>query len=144
MKKIFIGTIVLTIFSGCNFFNKTDNNLQNNFNQEILVSKIINITSTQDFELQVLNSQKPSIIKFETKWCSACKIMEPIYEKLANKHFAKINFFKADLGNLGELADTYQIQGVPTFILFKNSEIISQVAGAVSEQELEEVLNKLL
>jgi thioredoxin 1 len=144
MKKIFIGTIILTIFSGCNSLEKKTNDNQINISQETLNSKIINITSSQDFDSQVFSNQKPCVVKFETKWCSACKVMEPIYEKLANKYFTKINFFKVDASNLGEIADKYNILGVPTFVLFKDNNIITQIAGEISEQELEEAINKLL
>ena len=145
MKKIIfpilgLALVGLLLFVGCDFFK----NEKSDIDTGTVVSNIIHIKSSKMFNETVLNADKPSIVKFETKWCGACKVMAPIYEALASKYLNKINFTVVEADKLSELSDKYQIQGVPTFIFFKNGNKIDQISGAVSKKEFEEILKQLL
>lgn len=135
-----LGLIILVLISGCDLFNdkKKDTKITT------VVPNTIHISSSKMFDDSVLNSKKPAIVKFETKWCGACKVMAPIYEKLASKYLNKIKFTVVEADKFSKLADKYQIQGVPTFIFFRNGKKIDQIIGAVSEKEFEEKVKKLI
>ncbi len=145
MKKIILpvlvlGLIGLVLFVGCDFFI----NKKLDINISTVVPNVIHIKSSEMFNETVLNSDTPSIVKFETKWCGACKTMAPIYESLASKYLNKIKFTIVEADKLSELSDKYQIQGVPTFIFFKDGNKIDQIIGAVSKEEFEKTLKQLL
>ena len=135
---IALGLIVL--ISGCDLFNGKKTNPK----ISTVAPNVIHISSNKMFTDSVLNNNKPAIVKFETKWCGACKVMAPIYEKLASKYLKKINFTVIEVDKFSELADKYQIQGVPTFIFFRDGKNINQIIGAVSEKEFEEAVKQLL
>lgn len=140
MKKIIIPILSLIILSGCDFF--TDKKPLPKIKST--TSNVIYVKDIESFDKIVLNSLKPAIVKFETKWCGACKIMTPIYEKMALKYLEKINFTSVQADQVAELADKYEIQGVPTFLFFKNGKKIEEVIGAVDEITFENSIKKLL
>lgn len=78
------------------------------------------------------------IVDFWAEWCSACGMMEPVIESLAEEYGDKVFFGKLNVGEDREIAMEYQVSGIPTFILFKDGEAAEKVIGAVSEEELAE------
>lgn len=147
MKKIIIPLILLSILSGCNFSDKSKekfNDKKRISNVKSAKSNIISIKSLERFNNIVLKNEKPTIVKFETKWCGACKTMAPIYSKLSHKYRKQINFVTADIQKIPELTSKYQLQGVPTFILFKNGKIVDRIIGSKPEKPFEDELTKLL
>ncbi|MFH1461613.1 MAG: thioredoxin domain-containing protein [bacterium] len=140
MKKIIIPILSLIILSGCDFL--TDKKPLPKIKSTI--SNIIYIKDVESFDKIVLNSPKPAVVKFETKWCGACKVMAPIYEKMASKYLDKINFTSVQADQVAELADKYEIQGVPTFLFFKDGKKIEEMIGAVDEVTFEDAIKKLL
>lgn len=145
MLKRVVPLILLTILSGCNFSNKPNkNNKESGSKVKSANQNVISIKNIEHFNDTVLKSNKPTVVKFETKWCGACKTMAPIYKKLANKYKNKIDFVKADIQKISKLADKYKLQGVPTFIFFKNGKIVDQIIGSKAEHPFENKLKKLL
>ncbi len=75
--------------------------------------------------------KKPTIVKFTASWCGACKVIQPIYEKLAQDHHPKYQFVIIDVDHFSALADKYHIRGLPTFLFFDKSEKLDgQIIGA--------------
>ena len=90
-----------------------------------------------------LKEDKITIIKFATTTCPPCKMLKPIFEKLAiNEDLKEVTFISAD-ANEHPQAREYKISSVPTILVFKGKEVLGQNVGFVPEQPLYDLLIKL-
>ena len=88
---------------------------------------------------------KPAIVDFYASWCGPCKMLSPIMEKLSKKYEDKVNFYKIDVDESSDLANTLKIKGIPTLIFFKDSLSTSIIIeGFMSETELEHHISSYL
>ncbi len=94
-----------------------------------------NITKEQ-WDQQVLNSDKPVFVDFWATWCGGCNMVAPIVEELANEYDGKVNFVKVDVDQNKELASRYNVFSIPNLVIFRNGEIIAQHAGAASKESI--------
>lgn len=93
--------------------------------------------STDDFD-SVIASGK-TVVDFFAVWCGPCKMMAPVLEA-ASEEYTDIKFGKVDVDKSGELAMRYNIMSVPTLIVFKDGEVIEKSVGAISGEELAQLL----
>lgn len=95
-----------------------------------------------DFYQDVLTSQLPVLVDFYADWCGPCKMMGPIINQLAAEYEGKIRIGKLNIDTDPETPEKYNIQNIPTMILFKNGTPIEKVVGVTSKSKLEELLNQ--
>ena len=94
------------------------------------------ITVTKNnFENEVLHSQKPVLIDFFAKWCGPCRRMMPIIEQLAEEQ-TDIKVVKVDVDEQPELAAQFGIISIPTLVVMKDGKITNQVLGARPKHEI--------
>jgi thioredoxin 1 len=91
---------------------------------------------------ELVNSHPVVLVDFYAEWCGPCKMMTPILEHLKNQMGDKVKIIKIDVDKNPELASQYQIQGVPTFYIFKNGMPVWKKAGAIPGNELARTLNQ--
>jgi thioredoxin 1 len=91
---------------------------------------------------EIINSDKPVIVDFFAEWCGPCKMMAPILKDVKDTVGDAISIIKVDVDKNQASANQFQIQGVPTIILFKNGKQLWRKSGVVSKQELLNTLNQ--
>jgi thioredoxin 1 len=84
----------------------------------------------QDFEPQVLKSDKPVVVDFWADWCGPCRSIAPYYEQLSDQYQGKLRFAKIDTDANPRTPTRLGIQGIPTFIIFKDGVEVGRVVGA--------------
>lgn len=101
------------------------------------MSKIIEITN-ENFEKEVLKSDKPILIDFWAPWCQPCIMMAPALEELSEEQENKLKIGKMDIEKPENqmIAMTYQIQSIPNMKLFKDGKVINEFIGLRPKERL--------
>ncbi len=95
----------------------------------------IEITN-ENFQAEVINSDKPVVLDFWAVWCGPCQMVGPLVEELSDEH-AEIKFGKVNTDEQMALAQQFGINSIPTLILFKDGKPVAQQVGAVGKDVLE-------
>lgn len=105
------------------------------------MSNLKNVT-TEAFEAEVLKSNIPVLVDFHAVWCGPCKASAPALEDAAREFEGEIAFVKIDIDQEPTLAKTYDVQGIPTFIVMKDGQPVERFQGLVSRGKLAAVLEQ--
>ncbi|GMM51791.1 thioredoxin [Starmerella bacillaris] len=97
------------------------------------------ITSNEQFTDAISNGT--TLVDFFAEWCGPCKMISPVLDKL-EPQYESIKFVKVDIDNLSDIAKKYEITAVPSFVFFKDGEVVDVVRGAAAAQ-VKQALDKL-
>jgi len=86
-----------------------------------------------NFETEVLKTKGLVIVDFYAQWCGPCKMTGPIIEQLAEE-VKNVKFVKVDVDQNQELTSQYQVFSIPTFLVFKDGQVVNQFAGAMGKE----------
>ena len=90
----------------------------------------------------IINSDKPVLVDFWATWCGPCVAMTPVLKDVAEKVGETAKIIKIDVDKNEQIAAQYNIQSVPTMILFKNGQVIWRESGMKSVQQLVTLINQ--
>ena len=102
------------------------------------------VITENNFEEEVLKSEIPVLVDFYADWCGPCKMMAPIVKELADKFAGKCKVGKCNIDENLKVAQNYRVMSIPTFIVFKNGEVVVTAVGAMSKNDLESKINAVL
>ena len=88
----------------------------------------------------IINSGKPVLVDFFATWCGPCKVMSPVLQELKQEVGDKLTIIKVDVDKQPDLAQALSVQGVPTFVLFKDGNPLWRQSGAMSKAQLKSFL----
>ena len=98
----------------------------------------------KNFKDEVIESELPVLVDFWASWCPPCKMVEPVMDELAGRLKGKVKVGKLNVDQNQQTGATFTIAGAPTFILFKDGQILERVIGARSEAQLLELIEAAL
>ena len=98
----------------------------------------------ENFDAEVLGSDTPVLVDFYADWCGPCKMMMPVVEKMAEAYEGKVKVGKLNVDEDNAIAAKYGIMSIPSFIVFKNGEVLSSNTGAMSQANLAKMLDEAL
>lgn len=102
------------------------------------------IFTDNNFETDVLQSNKPVLVDFFATWCGPCRMQGPIVEELAAEMGDKVKIGKMDVDQNPQVAQKYGIMSIPTIIIFKDGEIKETLVGLQTKEILKLALEKLI
>ena len=86
----------------------------------------------------IVKGETPTLVDFFATWCGPCKAMQPVLDQLKTDMHEKVRILKIDVDKNQDVAEKFKVRGVPTFVLFKNGEIIWRQSGGMSLQTLKD------
>ncbi|GAB4240298.1 MAG: thioredoxin [Stanieria sp.] len=96
------------------------------------------------FQELIENSQVPVLVDFYATWCGPCQMMSPILEQVGGHLRDRLQVVKIDTDKYPAIASHYQIQALPTLVLFKNGQPVEKIEGVVQANQLVPYLESLL
>lgn len=98
----------------------------------------------QNFDLEVIKSDKPVLVDFWAPWCGPCQMMGPIIDELAEKTGEKAKIGKLNVDENNITATKYGIMSIPSIKIFKGGKIVKEFTGVQAKENLERSLEELL
>ena len=99
------------------------------------MSNVVEV-NVENFELEVLSSDKPVLVDFWAEWCGPCKQIGPTLEEISNEMSNEITIAKHNIDNEPNTPTKYGVRGIPTMLLFKGGELKATKVGATTKSNI--------
>jgi thioredoxin 1 len=109
-----------------------------------MTSQFLGVATDDNFEGEVLKSDKPVLIDFLAPWCGPCKAIGPIVEELAEQLKDSVKIMKLNVDENQKTAINYGVRSIPTLILFKDGKVLDTLIGLAPKERLESFVKKSL
>ena len=108
------------------------------------MSKKVLELNVNDFDQEVMSSDRLVVVDFWAQWCGPCKILSPIMDNLSETFENKVKIAKVNVDEQPELTTRFKIMSLPTILFFKDGEIIEKIAGMRNEADLQKTIERHL
>jgi thioredoxin len=105
---------------------------------------MVSDVTDNDFQAEVLDSDRPVVIDFWAPWCSPCRVVSPIIDDLAEQHGERVKFLKMNVDDNLQTQSRYNVLSIPTVILFERGEPQETIIGARSKSYYESIWERWL
>ena len=95
----------------------------------------LKITS-ENFEREVLNSDKPVLIDFWAPWCGPCRMLSPTISEIAEEYKDKVKVGKVNVDEEGELAAMFRVSSIPLLVVMKNGKVVNSTVGVRPKSQI--------
>ena len=100
--------------------------------------------SESQFDQEVLQATLPVLVDFWAPWCGPCKMLGPVLEEVAAANDSSLKIVKVNVDENPDLAQKYEVMGIPAMFLFKGGQVIDSFTGAMSRQALSDKIDKYI
>ena len=100
--------------------------------------------SDQNFDSEVLSAAGPVVVDFWAEWCGPCKAMSPLVDQLADELGEKIKVVKVNIDESPNAPTKYGVRGIPTFMVFRDGQVVDTRVGSMSKGQLNEWVQSVL
>lgn len=100
------------------------------------MSENIQHVTDENWDTEVLSSEKPVLVDYWAEWCSPCKMVAPILEEIATEYADRLKVCKIDIDENTKTPNRYGVRGIPTLMLFREGQIEATKVGALSKSQL--------
>ena len=107
-------------------------------------SSFVGVATDDNFEGEVLKSDKPVLIDFWATWCGPCKAIGPIVEEVAAQFQGKVKVMKLNVDECPASATAYGVRSIPMLVMFKDGKVSDTHIGLLPKEKLEAFVNKSL
>ena len=108
------------------------------------MSDFVKDVSDNNFESDVLKSDRPVLVDFWAQWCAPCRMLAPTVEAVAEKYQGSASVVKLNVDDNPAVSQRYGVKGIPTLILFKGQKEVERVVGATSKEAISRMIDKHL
>jgi thioredoxin 1 len=109
-----------------------------------MASNAIAEVTDANFDADVLKSDKPVLVDFWAAWCGPCRAIAPIVEELAGEYQGKVTVGKMDVDRNSATPMRYKVTGIPTLLVFKGGQVVEQLVGYRSKDDISKALDRHL
>ena len=107
------------------------------------MAEITDVTDAT-FQGEVLDSDTPVLVDFWAEWCAPCRAIAPIVKEIADDNGDKLKVVKVNIDESPQTPGTYGIRSIPTVLVFKDGQVVSQLTGARPKGDFQELVDGVL
>lgn len=97
-----------------------------------------------NFQANVLESDKLTVVDFWAEWCGPCRAIGPVVEELSTQYAGKVNIGKLNVDNNANVSTNFGITSIPAILFFKNGQVVDKQIGAVPKSVIEKKIQALM
>lgn len=96
---------------------------------------VVTVTK-QNFENEVMNSDKPVLLDFWAGWCGPCKMLSPVIDEIADETVGKVKVAKINVDEQTELARQFKVMSIPTLVVIKDGQVVNKKVGVLPKENI--------